>query len=211
MNHFKSELANSLMKISELSDSVLSILLEHINVVNYKKNEQFQPYGEKADKIGFLVQGSMIVKREDLKGNEQVIYFNVPENTPFVGVLESLIQNNNSNAQISALESSILCEINYKTLVDLYANHHELETLGRKLLEQHYLIALEQARFRQNTNASEKNEIFHAKYPEIFDVAEKKDIANYLGINPSSYSRLRKKLKNVFHLTNVKSRSNPST
>ncbi len=206
MNHFKSEIAETLKTISPLSNETMSLLLEQINVKNYKKNERFQLYGEKAEKIGFLVQGAMIVKREDLKGNEQVIYFNIPDKTPYVGVLESLIQGDCSNAQISALEDSVLCEINYKTLIALYTKHHELETLGRKLLEKHYLIALEQGRFRQNTNAKEKQKILQSKFPEVSDIAEKKDIANYLGVTPSYYSRLMKNIKNTLHLTNVKSR-----
>jgi CRP-like cAMP-binding protein len=206
MDHFVSQFKDALIQISPLSEESMGALVGLVSKKKFKKGELFQAYNEKAVNIGFLVQGAMLVKRNEEDGKEKVIYFNLPEKTPYVGVLESLIQAEISNVQISAVQDdTIICVIEYQKLISLFAKFHELETLGRKLLEKHYLIALKQGRFRQNNKAKEKIEILKQEFPEVNKIFDQKDIASYLGVDPSHYSRLKKNIKNLFHLTNVKS------
>lgn len=191
--HCIEEIKSILESIHQPKDDSLDKLLEHVQIERYNKSEEFQRIHTPATKIGVLLQGAMMVKRHEDNGDEKVVFFNTPDKTPFVGVLESLIKNEESTVQIKALADSWIGVIEYQKLLDLYSKHHELETLGRKILEQHYLVALEQARSRQNTEGKEKWAIAERDYPRIFELCEKKDIANFIGVQPSTFSRMKKK------------------
>ncbi len=192
-NHCIWEIRTILESIHQPKDDSLDKLLEHVQIERYNKSEEFQRIHTPATKIGVLLQGAMMVKRHEDNGDEKVVFFNTPDKTPFVGVLESLIKNEESTVQIKALADSWIGVVEYQKLLDLYSERHELETLGRKILEKHYLMALEQARFRQSTAAKVKWSIIERDYPQIFELCEKKDIANFIGVQPSTLSRLKKK------------------
>lgn len=196
-DHCIAQIKSTVHSIYQPEDQSLDILLEHIYIKEVKKSEDFQKVHDPAIEIGVLVQGALMVKRHEDDGSEKVVFFNTPDKTPFVGVLDSLIKDEASNTQIKALEDSWLGVINYKDLLKLYGEHHELETLGRKILEKHYLIALEQARFRQNTEGKEKLVIAERDFPEIAKLCEKKDWANYIGVKPSTLSRLLEKFRKI--------------
>lgn len=195
--HCIAEIKARLEKIYEPLDESLDVLLSYVEVRSIKKSEQFQKEYAPSKEIGLLLQGTMIVKRLEKNGKEKVVFFNTPDRTPFVGTLETLIKDEESNVQIIALEDSWLGVINYKKLLKLYGEYHQLERLGRKILEFHYLIALEQARFRQNTPAKEKWDIAEREFPRVFELCDKKDFANYIGVNPSTFSRLLEKFRKM--------------
>ena len=195
--HHLDEIKSIVERVYRPEKNSLDELLNQVEIRQIKKSEDFQKVHTPATEIGVLIQGALIVKRHEADGNEKVVFFNTPKRTPFVGVLESLIKDEVSNVQIKALEDSWLGVINYKTLLKLYSKHHELETLGRKIMEKHYLIALEQARFRQNSVAKEKLEIAMRDFPEMVGLCEKKDWANYIGVKPSTFSRMER-LKEKF-------------
>lgn len=192
--HHISYIKEVLQTFHHLEDDALNQLLNLVQIKPYKKGEYFQKEYTPAVNIGILIQGTLMVRRFEEDGFENIVYFNTPDKTPFVGVLESLIKREDSITQIQALTDSYVGSIKYQDLLNLYSTNHEIESLGRKLVEHHYLIALDQGRYRKSNDDKKKYLILKEKHPEVLEMCKKQDIANYIGCTPNSFSRL---LKNI--------------
>jgi CRP-like cAMP-binding protein len=194
LDHYQIELRDSILKIHPLPKNKMGLLLDKVSIKKIKKGELFLKRNEIATQLGFLIQGALLVKTLEENGNELVVHFNIPSKTPFVGAMSSLAHNDYSNTEITALEDSYLGVINYQELLKLYERHHVLETLGRKILERQYLSAIEDARFRHGKTTNEKFKLFKEQYPEVQNLCMERDIANFLGVKSSYFSRFKKKL-----------------
>jgi CRP-like cAMP-binding protein len=198
--HHISHIKEVLQSFHPLKEESLNQLLDLVQIKPYKKGEYFQKEYTPAINIGILIQGALMVRRFEEDGTENVVYFNTPDKTPFVGVLESLIKQEDSITQIQAFTESYIGSIKYQDLQNLYSTNIEINSLGRKLIEHHYLIALEQGRYRKSNDDKKKFLILLEKHPIVLELCKKQDVANYIGCTPPSFTRL---LKTIEHSENL--------
>lgn len=188
LDHIKSHLE----AISIIEPQVWNELSEKLRKKNLKKGQVFQKSDSVVSMVGFVVVGCLMVKSVK---DESVLFFNEPSETPFVGVLESLISPDPtpSNVNITATTDVTIYAIAYSEIEALYNRFHSFERFGRKLMERQYLLALKQSRFRQSNDGAEKLAAFKKGMGSFFTSIPKSDTASYLGINQSTLSRLLKK------------------
>lgn len=91
------------------------------------------------------------------------------------------------------MSPTVVLSADYAALEALSAQYHELEHMGRKLVELHYANFLISNYNQLFLSADERFDVFKQQRPTIFTKVPLKYIASYLGIAPETLSRLRSK------------------
>jgi CRP-like cAMP-binding protein len=82
----------------------------------------------------------------------------------------------------------------YADLQQLYQNSHQSEKIGRLIAEQQYLRKYHRELSFLRYSAQERYAQLLQEHPEVVKHIPIKQIASYLGIEPESLSRIRKKI-----------------
>lgn len=81
----------------------------------------------------------------------------------------------------------------YSDLQQLYNTSHQSERIGRLVAEQQYLRKYNRELLFLRYSAQERYALLLEEHPEVIQHIPVKQIASYLGIEPESLSRIRKK------------------
>jgi CRP-like cAMP-binding protein len=158
----------------------------------FKKGEYLLRIGEYCRFIGFVNKGLIVTTIVDNTGNEKASQF-ICENC-FFTYTEGLASNIPSHKNFIALEECETLMLSKESLALIFRENPKFETLLNQILaeEVRNLLLNEQA---TKTNSLEERYLnFQKQYPDAFQRIPQKYIANYLGIEPPSLSRLRKRL-----------------
>lgn len=130
------------------------------------------------------VQKSFYLKND----KEHIITF--AYSPSFSGILESFFNQTPSRYYLETITDSVFKRISYDQHNMLLQQHKELETLFRKIAErfldgviqrQHELMAL---------NMEERFSVFVKRSPHMLHLVSQKDIASYLRIDPTNFSKM---------------------
>jgi CRP-like cAMP-binding protein len=170
-------------------------LLTFCNAFEYKrlkKNEFFLKEGQICDYIALLTSGVMIYFRSLDNGNEVTVHFAFDGD--WVNNNLSRLNNSPSTIGIKVIEDAEIFILKQKDLLELYLQTPKIERLGRILTERAFVKFVEQTIDFQVLTAKERYENLLQNHPEIFQKIPLYHIANYIGIDPKSLSRIRKEL-----------------
>lgn len=127
------------------------------------------------------------------EGKQHIMFF--AYNPSFSGVMESFLTQTPSKYFLETITDSEFLRLSYKKHIQLIKEHRELETLFRKITEQFLLGIIE--RHHQlmafNTEARFKN--FVKRSPHLINMIPQKDIASYLRIDSTNFSKLINTIK----------------
>ncbi len=113
----------------------------------------------------------------------------------FISTFSSFISQTASFETLETLEDSIVYELSYQILTELYKESRKIEKLGRILAEKNYLCVLDRMYSMQTKTAKEKYLDFIKNYDKkITQKVPQHQIASFLGIAPESLSRVRKEI-----------------
>lgn len=122
-------------------------------------------------------------------GVEVTEYFAFPKD--LIIRAESLFTQSPSRKAIEALEDSTLVAIPADLLFQLFDEHHDLERLFRKLVQQSYVETLRRLENLQFLTAEERYTKLLEEKPRLIQSIPLKHIASFLGITQVSLSRIR--------------------
>lgn len=185
-------LQRHLHSIVNISDSDVLTLLSNAKVYHLPKKEHLFIEGDHAKYVGYVNQGCLRYYRLDQKGEEHIIYFAV-ENW-WIGDLSSFYSGTPTLFNLQALET---CE--------LFLYSREVFEMVRSTIptfDQYVKIHHAKANDARVQNmTSQRFETATSRYlkmlnsfPDIFQRVPQHYIASYLGIQPQSLSRIRKKM-----------------
>lgn len=127
------------------------------------------------------------------KGKEHVIAFAYPPS--FSGIPESFFTQTPSRYYLETITDSSFLRISFEQHQQFMVEHREIETLFRKITEiflygviqrQHEMMALStEDRFRAFVNRS----------AHLLQIIPQKDIASYLGIDATNFSKLINRIR----------------
>lgn len=103
----------------------------------------------------------------------------------------SFLQQDAFSEPIEALEDCVAYRISKADLDQLYSDHHEFESFGRRLLEESLSFIDYFYKGHGFVSAKEKYDALIAIYPDITQRAKLGHIASYLGISQETLSRIR--------------------
>jgi CRP-like cAMP-binding protein len=181
---------NILSKVS-ISKTDFEEIESLFQLKSIQKNELLIEEGKKNDKL-FTIEKGLVYSYKTLEeGNIQVIQF-AKENY-WVTDHSSFFNNSTALFSIKALENCRLLYINKKEYDEICLKYREISTYFRLNLQIAYSNTLIRLSDVYAQNAEKKYQYFLENYNDISQRVPQYLIASYLGILPSSLSRIRNK------------------
>jgi CRP-like cAMP-binding protein len=164
----------------------------YTSVRYYKKGDYILRVGEYCRFIGFLNSGLIVSTIITDDGKEIASNF-TPENC-FFTYTEGISGNMPSHKNFIAIEDCEMLILDKEKLPLIFAINPKFETLFTQILAEELKNVLLTEQTNRALSAENRYLQFIATYPAAFNRIPLKYIAGYLGIEPPSLSRLRKRL-----------------
>lgn len=166
------------------------------------KGEYLLRIGEYCRFIGFLNSGLIITTIIDNAGNEKASNF-IYEGS-FFTYAEGIASNTPSYKNFIALEDCETIMLSKENLAIIFKENPKFETLLTQMLAEEVRNLLLNEQASKTLSLDERYLNIEKKYPNAFQRIPMKYLADYLGIEAPSLSRLRKRLAGKKKLTWVK-------
>lgn len=157
----------------------------------YNPGEYFIREGEVPRKLAFVNSGLFRYAYINNKGGEYTKGIIMESN--FIASYSAMISKSSSHFFIEALEKSEILEISYEHWLQLRENNPFWDKFLIKLLEKAFCIKEKREREFLLLNAETRYFNFLEEYPDLESRVKQNIVASYLGIQPESLSRIRKK------------------
>ncbi|WP_026730449.1 Crp/Fnr family transcriptional regulator [Flavobacterium denitrificans] len=171
-------------------------LQELLNITEHKKiakTNYFIREGQVPRKMAFVVKGLFRYVYTHENGNE--FTKNIIAEGNFISSYSAMIYNTTSYFSIEALEDAEILEIDYKDWIEIKEKNPFWNTFLVQILEKAFCIKEKRERELLLLDAEKRYGIFTAEFPDIENRVSQQIIASYLGIQPESFSRLKRKNK----------------
>jgi CRP-like cAMP-binding protein len=179
--------------LAPISDTDWEMIRPQLTTKQYKRGEYHLQEGAVENQIGFILTGSFRWFYLNGKGDE--VNYNFFFEQMFVVGYDSYVSQTPSRMSIQALEDSEVVMLPLRPQVEaLYDQSHNWERFGRLICEQVYAYSSRRAQDFLFHSAEERYLNLLQTYPDIFQRLSLAQIASYLGVQPPSLSRIRKRL-----------------
>ncbi len=186
----KTLLHKKITSLAEVSVSSLDRLFEIAVPRQFAKGEIVLKEGQLCKKIVFVEKGHLrtFISKDGIDINVNFTFEN-----NFTTNLKSLRSSGPSDTTIQAGESTGIYELDKDKLLDLYKLSPELESFGRKLLEQLLIDQEEHTNLFKIYSPTERYRYLQENNPEILQRISLSQLASYLGMARETLSRIRKR------------------
>ncbi|AYZ11626.1 Crp/Fnr family transcriptional regulator [Chryseobacterium arthrosphaerae] len=181
---------------------IIPLNKEEINLVNdyfkprlYRKRQYILQEGDVCKQFNFVVKGCLRTYRIDKKGNMHILQF-ATENWWTMDIA-SFHEKKPSGLNIEAVEDTVVLQINYQDLIQLYRKAGKFDRIFRVLIENAYVTLQNRLLENISSTAEERYTTFLEVYPHLLNRLPQIQIASFIGVTPEFLSRLRnKRVKN---------------
>ncbi len=187
-----SDLLQLLTKIAPLNESEKEIIETRFKLISLKKGDYFLEEGKISKHIGFLKKGLV---RYFVHKNDQEATFEFTKEGEFVSDLQSFNTQTPSAQNIQAIEDCEFLIITNEDLQYIYQHTEHGNLLGRVILEHRFDVMVTQLMAIYMQNQEDRYRHFVQHYADLTQRIPQYLIASYVGIQPQSLSRIRKKLR----------------
>lgn len=175
--------------IHPLKPASVEALLPCFSLKNFSKKAFLVKQGQVSDELNFVYSGSVREFFEDNNANETNTWFGL-ENSVAISTY-SFFSQKPSLTNIQALEDVQAVVLKHSDLHKLFDQFHDIERLGRLIVEQ-YLVQIEEMKIMlQTLSARERYEYMIKHKPEFIQRIPLKYLASFLGIQLETLSRVR--------------------
>jgi CRP-like cAMP-binding protein len=186
----KELLINFIQNNLPTSRKTLDEIAEHFEEKTFTKNDYFLKEGQISNDYLFLADGFMRAYTFDTYGNEVTTYF-YPKNR-VVFEASSFFMRTVSTENIQAVTDCKGFTITFEKLNKLFHSIPEFREFGRAMLVKEFSAYKQRTLAMINKSAEERYANLINTNKEIFQNAQLKHIASYLGMTDTSLSRIRK-------------------
>ena len=183
---------NKLRTSGNFTDAEIIEALSYFNKRDIKRKEFFLREGDVCRTKGYINKGCFRRFTIDDHGKEIIINFAIEE--WWIGDLESYNTNRPTIYYVQALEDSEVLCISRENHVRLCEVMPKYQVFHERKKESSHYATLKRLTLFQSETPEEKYLSLMQKYPQLFQRVPLHYIASYLGIEPESLSRLRKRL-----------------
>lgn len=176
---------------SPLSDAALDKIASILVRTEVKKNTLYLKEGEVSKYIGYVYKG--MLRLFYYKNKKDLTEHFACEGTNFFSI-ESFFRQQPTHLMIEALENSVVYGLPYDELLELAAEHYEIEVMYRTLIENSLILSQQKADTLRFESANERYRRLLREHPEIIQRAPLSHIASYLLMTPETLSRVRASL-----------------
>ncbi len=162
------------------------------DILSIKKGKYYIREGETPQKLGFIISGLFRYVYINHEGKEFTKGLILKNN--FISSYSAMISQSPSYFFIEALEDGEIYSFSYKKWLNLQKSHPFWNAFLLKLIETAFSKKEKRERDLLLLNAETRYLNFLETYPNMETRINQTVIASYLGIQPESLSRIRKKL-----------------
>lgn len=176
-----------------LNENAWLEFLEIWEPVEFPRKALITHSGEKEKYLYFVAEGVQRVCFHDEAEHEATLVFTYPPS--FAGVLDAFLQQTPSRYDFEALTRSSLLRTDHVKFNRMLQRYPELDRFSRDLL--HIVLGglLERLVELQAFTSEEKFRRLLKRSPHILQHVPQKYLANYLGIDPTNFSKLMNSVK----------------
>ena len=182
-------LFKSIVSKAPVTEAEFDSIAPHFKYETIDKKEKLVTEGHYTHKALFIQKGLLVSYKTLDNGDMQVVRF-AKENF-WIGDLNSFLTGSKALFTIEALEPSELWSITKEGLECAMKNSPAFETFFRILIQTAYANLLVQLSDIYSQDAKAKYNRLREQYPDLLQRVPQYLIASYLGILPSSLSRIR--------------------
>ena len=186
----KALLFKKITELTEISVSGIDKLFEIANQRQFTKGDIILRQGQICQTIMFVEKGYLRTFI-DKEGKEINTEFTFEGN--FTTNLKSLRTSSASDTSIQSGEITTIFEFDKNKLLDLYKVSAEIESFGRKLLEQLLIAREDHINLFKIYSPTERYQYLQTNKPEMLQRISLSQLSSYLGIARETLSRIRKK------------------
>ena len=186
------ELKKVINSIHPISNEILDLFLNEWQIIEANKKEIITPIG-KTEKHLYFINAGIQKAYYCVSGRTFNLAFSYPYS--FTCVPESFLTQSPSQYAWECITKSSLLRISYSTLFNYVNTYPEFETLLRKKLIG-TIKGINNRYYRILTMSMEERFThFMSKSPMLINQIPQKEIANYLKIDPTNFSKLINNVK----------------
>jgi CRP/FNR family transcriptional regulator, anaerobic regulatory protein len=186
------QVINYIQQRINISSEEIEESLKFSEFKKFVKGDHILKAGEYCRFIGFLNKGLIVYTIVDHNGTEKASEFKYEG--CFFTFTEGLIENNPSHKNIIALEDCETLLLNKDNLALIFKANPKFETLFSHILAEELKIVLLNDQDNKTLSVKDRYLAMEKTYPMALQRIPIKYIADYLGIEAPSLSRLRRKL-----------------
>ncbi|MCB0508152.1 MAG: Crp/Fnr family transcriptional regulator [Chitinophagales bacterium] len=185
------ELRKFLNDYVQLPSEEMDIVVSKFHKKSIKKNDFVLKQGDVCSDLIFVQNGSlrMYYIQDDV---EISVWFALKHSSAIE--IYSFISETPTNYYIQAIEDTEILYLPKSILNTLYKTHPNLQELMRKFWEDVILHLLERFTALQR-NTAEQRYLDLMNKPELLQTIPQKYLASFIGVTPTSLSRIKKQLK----------------
>lgn len=185
-------LVNELKCQAGLTDSEIDFYFSLLIEKQLKKKEYLLQAGDICNNVAYVNNGCL--SRYIIDGHFKEVILNFAMEDYWVGDLESLIFQKPSIYFIQALENCNLLQLSRENLLTVTEELPKFKKFHDDKIQRNHYYTLKRLSFAKSASPEEKYLALLEEKPEIFERIPLHYIASYLGIEPESLSRLRKRI-----------------
>lgn len=189
-------LREAMNKYADLSEQTWKEFIQISKLVKIKKGENLVALGDKPHAVYFVYKGlfrAFILGGEDFDKEVNKNFF---DEGRFPASISALLQKQESEICIQALEDSIIIEINHDKYRGLLKRFEDLKWYHIQYLEAHWILEKEPQELSLLGDDSKNRYLkFLKQYPHLEKRIALYHIASKIGITPTQLSRIRKEIK----------------
>lgn len=193
MNHQKLLLQQTVNHIHPLSEEDFEAFYALFKPYTAKRKEVLTQAGSVEKYLYFVLEGLQRLYYLDEYHREATLVFSYQAN--FGGVLDSMMNQKPSKYCYETLSPSVFLRASYSQIEELLTNKPSIEVLLRKGLTGAFSGILERLVELQCFSSEEKFQQLLRRSPHILQIVPHKYLANYIGIDPSNFSKLINSIK----------------
>lgn len=181
-------LERAISNISVLSPPVMNTFLSAFHQWSVPKDHFLLREQAVCDYIFFVKKG--IARIYYFKNGKEITEWFASDEQFFLSIT-SFFERTPSKLIIQALEPAEVMGIHYNKLIQLAADHHEVETLFRKMMVKSLILSQHRMDSIQFETAQQRYENLVKQQPQIIKRVPLSYIASFLGVTLETLSRIR--------------------
>lgn len=188
----KDMLFQHLKNYTNVPDETLKEVIEYLPVRHFKKGTILLEQGDVSSKCYFVLKGLIRQFSVDMDGNENTSNF-YSENQA-ASVYNPQHAHEASRYSLVCLEDSILLDGDLNDETQMYTKYPFLETMVRKMLEEITSNIHDDYADLLSSGPEERYLALLEKRPGLAERVPQNQLASFLGIQPESLSRIKRRL-----------------
>ena len=177
---------------AEFSDAELAEFLQVWQVRKVAKKEHYLRAGDVCRVTAYVNQGCF--RRYEIGENNKEVILNFALEDWWIGDLESFWNQTPGRFYIQALEDSELLTLSREEFLRACERYPKYKAFHDEKMHRSYFATLKRMTVATSGSAEEKYLLLAKEQPRLFQRVPLHYIASYLGIEPESLSRLRRRL-----------------